>query len=81
MQCHMRSRVVAEKYLKSPLPDSYFVAVSMNDEGVIKSLLEEAGFLKMSIQKVEQFSICSTAKEAAIGLVEGGFMFKEIRQK
>jgi ubiquinone/menaquinone biosynthesis C-methylase UbiE len=74
------SRLVAEKFLKNPLPDSYYVAVSMNDEGMIKSLLEDAGFLKMSIQKVEKFSICATAREAASGLVDGGFMFKEIRQ-
>jgi ubiquinone/menaquinone biosynthesis C-methylase UbiE len=74
------SRLVAEKYLKSPLPDSYNVAVSMNDEGMIKYRLEEAGFKKMSIQKVEQLSVCPTAKEAATGLVEGGFVFKGIRE-
>lgn len=75
------SRSLAEEYLKGPLPESYDLAVSMSDEAVIKPLLEEAGFSKMSIEKVGQFSVCPTAKKAATGLVEGGFMFKEIRQR
>ncbi len=74
------SWLVAEEYLKNPLPESYGLAVSMSEEELIKPLLEEAGFSKMSIQKVEQFSVCPTAKKAASGLVEGGFIFKEIRQ-
>ena len=75
------SRSLAEKYFKGPLPDSYNLAVSMSDEVVIRSLLEEAGFSKILIEKVEQLSVCPTGKEAATGLVEGGFMFKEIRQR
>lgn len=75
------SRLLAEKYLKGPLPESYDLAVSMNDEGVIRPLLEDAGFSKIFIEKGEQFSVCPTSKEAATGLVEGGFIFKEIRQR
>lgn len=74
------SRTLAEKYMKEPLPGSYDLAVSMSDENVIKPLLEEAGFSKISVEKVQQFSVCSTAKKAATGLVDGGFVFKEIRQ-
>jgi ubiquinone/menaquinone biosynthesis C-methylase UbiE len=74
------SRLLAEKYLKAPLAESYNLTVSMSDEVVIRPLLEDAGFSKIFIEKVEQFSVCSTAKEAATGLVEGGFVFKEIRQ-
>lgn len=74
------SRSLAEKYLKGPLPGSYNLAVSMSDEDVIRPLLEEAGFSKIFIEKVKQFSVCPTGKEAATGLVEGGFIFKEIRQ-
>lgn len=74
------SRLLAEKYLKGPLPESYNQAVSMHDETVIRQLLENAGFSKISIEKVEQFSVCPTAKQAATGLVDGGFVFKEIRQ-
>jgi ubiquinone/menaquinone biosynthesis C-methylase UbiE len=75
------SRLLAEKYLQGPLPESYNMPVSMNDEVVIRPLLEKAGFTKTSIEKVEQFSVCPTAKEAATGLVEGGFIFNEIRQR
>lgn len=75
------SRLIAEKYLKTPLPGSYDLAVSMSDEVAIRPLLEEAGFSKISIDKVAQLSGCPTAKEAAAGLVEGGFVFKEIRQR
>lgn len=74
------SRLLAEKYLNGPLPESYNQAVSMSDEVGIRSLVEEAGFSKTIIEKVAQFSVCPTAREAATGLVEGGFMFKEIRQ-
>jgi ubiquinone/menaquinone biosynthesis C-methylase UbiE len=71
---------IAEEYLKGSLPESYDIAVSMSEEAVIKPLLEEAGFSKISIEKVQQFAVCSTAKKAATGFVEGGFIFKEIRQ-
>jgi ubiquinone/menaquinone biosynthesis C-methylase UbiE len=74
------SRVLAEEYLKDPLPESYNLSVSMNDETVIRPLVEGAGFSKIFIENVKQFSVCPTAKEAATGLVEGGFTFKEIRQ-
>ena len=74
------SRLLAEEYLKGPLPESYNLSVSMSDEEVIRPLVEDAGFSKIFIEKVKQFSVCPTAKEAATGLVEGGFVFKEIRQ-
>lgn len=74
------SRFIAEKYLEGPLPGSYNLAISMSDEVVIRPLIEEAGFSKIFIEKVKQFSVCPTAKEAASGLVEGGFVFKEIGQ-
>jgi len=74
------SRLLAEKYLKGPLAGSYNLTVSMSDEDIIRPLVEEAGFSKIFIEKVKQFSVCPTAKEAATGLVEGGFVFKEIRQ-
>jgi ubiquinone/menaquinone biosynthesis C-methylase UbiE len=74
-------RSVAEKYLKGPLPESHFIAVSMSDDDVIRPLLEEAGFSKIFIEKVEQFAVCPTSKEAATGLVDGGFIFKEIKQR
>ena len=74
------SRLLAEKYLQGPLAELYNLSVSMSDEDIIRPLVEDAGFSKIFIEKVEQFSACPTAKEAATGLVEGGFVFKEIRQ-
>ncbi|MBT1688636.1 class I SAM-dependent methyltransferase [Dawidia soli] len=74
------SRLLAEKYLKGPLPESYNQAVSMSDEAAILALLKKAGFAKTYIEKIARPSVCATAKEAATGLVEGGHTFKEIRQ-
>ena len=74
------SRQIAEKYLKGPLPGSYNEAVSMHDETAIRQLLENAGFSKIFIERVGLSSVCATAKQAATGFVEGGFIFKEIRQ-
>lgn len=74
------SRLVAEKYLKGPLPESYNLAVSMSDGAVIRPQLENVRFSKILIETMEQFSVSPTAKEAAAGLVEGGLVFREIRQ-
>ncbi|HTE13023.1 MAG TPA: class I SAM-dependent methyltransferase [Chitinophagaceae bacterium] len=74
------TRSIAKEYLEEPLPASYNVATSMYDEAVIKSLLQDAGFSKISIEKVQQFSVSPTAKEAANGLVEGGPFYKEIKK-
>jgi hypothetical protein len=52
----------------------------MSDEAVIKPLLQDAGFSKISIEKVELLSVCRTAKEAAHGLVEGGPIYDKIKK-
>ncbi|RYE43091.1 MAG: methyltransferase domain-containing protein [Sphingobacteriales bacterium] len=65
------SRSIAAKYLESPLPDSYNLATSMSDESAIRSLLNDAGFNKISVEKVALFSVSRTAKEAASGLATG----------
>src|SRR5262249_41591750 len=72
------ARLLAEKYLDGPLDDSYNAAVSMYDEDAIRSLLEEAGFSKIFIENVKQFSICASAKETAAGMVQGGYLFTGI---
>jgi ubiquinone/menaquinone biosynthesis C-methylase UbiE len=72
---------IAKKYLEEPLPDSYNLATSMSDETVITALLQEAGFAKMSIEKVGLQFICPTAKEAAAGLVQGGAIYEEIKKR
>ncbi|HTF29127.1 MAG TPA: methyltransferase domain-containing protein [Flavitalea sp.] len=75
------SRSIAKKYLDDPLPESYNLATSMSDEAIITPLLQNAGFSKMSVEKVGLFSVSTTAKEAADGLVEGGFIYEEIKKR
>lgn len=75
------ARSAAKKYFEGELPESYNVATSMHDEAMIRSLLEQAGFLKISIEKVQKESVCSTAKEATIGLVQSGAVFQEISRR
>jgi ubiquinone/menaquinone biosynthesis C-methylase UbiE len=74
------SRSIATKYLEEPMPESYNLATSMSDEAVITPLLEDAGFAKISIEKVALFSVSRTAKEAAYGLV-GGPIYEEIKKR
>ena len=76
------ARSIAKEYLEEPLPASYNLATSMSDETVIEQLLQKAGFSKITIEKVKQFSVSPSAKEAAYGLVEGGgLIYKEIKSR
>jgi SAM-dependent methyltransferase len=75
------SRSAAQKYFEGPLPESYNLATSMNDEAIIRPLLEDTGFSNISIEKVQKNSVCTTAKEAAIGLVRSGPVFQEIKKR
>ncbi len=75
------SRSIAEKYLEEPLPESSNLATSMNYEAVIRSLLLDAGFSNVSIEKVALFSISATAKEAAHGHVEWGPISEKIKER
>ena len=75
------SRTIAKEYLEEPLPESYNLATSMSDEAVINPLLQNAGFSKISIEKVARFSVSPTAKQATYGLVEGGLIYKEIKKR
>jgi len=76
------ARTIAKEYLEEPLPESYNIATSMNDETVIGQLLQDAGFSKITIEKVKQFSVSPSAKEAAYGLVEGGgLIYTEIKKR
>ncbi len=71
----------AKKYLDGVLPESTNVATSMSDEASIRPLLEQAGFSKITIEKVKKESFCSTAKDAAIGLVHSGPVIDEIKKR
>jgi len=76
------SRSIAKEYWKGPLPASADLATSMSDGTVIRQLLQDAGFSKIEIEKVKQFSVSPSAKEAANGLVEGGgTIYKEIQKR
>ncbi|KRT16531.1 hypothetical protein ASU31_10235 [Pedobacter ginsenosidimutans] len=74
------ARSIAMKYLEQPLPESHNLATSMNNEALITPLLKDAGFAKISIEKVKLFSVSPTAKEAACGLVEWGPVYEEIKK-
>jgi ubiquinone/menaquinone biosynthesis C-methylase UbiE len=75
------TRSIAKEYLKGPVSESYNAATSMNDEATIRSLLQDAGFSKISIEKVGKLSVSPTAKAAAIGHVEGGPFYEEIKKR
>lgn len=74
------SRYIAKQYLEDPLPASYDLATSMSDEMVIRSLLQDAGFSKLSVEKVNLHSVSRSAKEAALGFVQGGAVYDEVRK-
>ena len=74
-------RKIAKAYLEDPLPASYNLAFSMNDEMMIRNLLHDAGFSKIAIEMVNKISVCPTAKEAAEGLVQGGPLYDEIMKR
>jgi SAM-dependent methyltransferase len=71
---------VAKKYLEEPLTESDYVATSMSDTGMITDLLQVAGFMKISTETVELFSVSPTAEEAAIGFIQGGSMYGKIKR-
>ena len=71
-------RKVVKKYLEEPLPEIYSLPFSMYDETEIKNMLRPAGFTKITVEKVKKQSVCSSVKEAAIGLTQGGPIYNEI---
>ncbi|RYG48809.1 MAG: methyltransferase domain-containing protein [Chitinophagaceae bacterium] len=72
---------VAKKYLEEPLTESDNLATSMSDRNVISGLLQVAGFLKVAIERVQLFSVCPTAEEAAIGFIQGGSIYGKIKKR
>jgi ubiquinone/menaquinone biosynthesis C-methylase UbiE len=74
-------RKAAKKYLGSPLPETYNLPFSMNDETAITDLVKDAGFSKIVIEKVNKFSKGETAKDAAKGLAQGGLIYNEIMKR
>ena len=72
---------IAKQYLEEPLPASYDLPTSMSDETVIRSLLQDTGFSKLSVEKARLLSSCPSAKQAALGFVDGGSVYEEIRKR
>jgi len=75
------ARTIAKAYLEDPLPESYNLAFSMNDEMMIGKLVTDAGFSKITIEKVRKISVCPSAKQATEGLVNGGPLCDEIMKR
>src|SRR4030095_7571172 len=74
-------RKAAKKYLGDPLPASYNLPFSMNDMALIRSSLEDAGFSKIVVERVQKVSISETAKDATAGLAQGGLIYNEIMKR
>ena len=53
----------------------------MSDERGIRSLPQDTGFAKLSVEKVELLSAIPSAKEAALGFVQGGSVYDEVRKR
>ena len=75
------SRCMAKQYLEEPLPASYDLPTSMSDEIVIRSFLQDSGFSKLAVEKVRLLSATPSAKEAAVGFVQGGSVYDEVRKR
>ena len=75
------ARTTTLKYFEGALAESPNLATSMHDEDIIMPLLEDAGFSQLSIEKVQRNSVCTTAREAAIGLVLWGPIFEDIKNR
>ncbi len=72
---------ISKEYLQASVTSTANLATSMNDESLLQSLLQEAGFSNTSIEKVEKHSVSPTAKEAARGLVKGGPYYEQLKNE
>ena len=75
------SMCIAKQYLEEQLPASYDLPTSMSDEMVIRSLLKDTGFSNLSVENVKLLSVCASAKEVALGFVQGGSVYDEVRKR
>jgi ubiquinone/menaquinone biosynthesis C-methylase UbiE len=72
---------VATKYLAEPLPESSYLATSMSDAAMITQLAHDAGFEKISVEKLQLLSVSETAKNAALGFIEGASIYGTIKKR
>lgn len=71
-------RMIAEKYLPQPLPESYNLPSSMPDESMVRELLKSAGFSRIAVEKRKVDSQCRSAKDAAEAFTQAGALSNEI---
>jgi ubiquinone/menaquinone biosynthesis C-methylase UbiE len=71
-------RMIAEKYLPQPLPESYDLPSSMHDEFVVRELLKVAGFPDIVVKKLKKDTQCPSAKDAAEAFTKAGALSNEI---
>lgn len=71
-------RSAAKKYLPDALAEYYNTALSMSDETAIHSFVQNAGFSKITIERVKQLSVTATAKDAINIVSRGGPIYEEI---
>lgn len=71
-------RSILKDFFGDLLPATLRAPYSMHDPSLIRAQLIEAGFRLFDIDLVEKNSECSSAREAAFGLVHGGSLYHEI---
>jgi ubiquinone/menaquinone biosynthesis C-methylase UbiE len=74
-------RQIVKTYLGDLLPETYKLPYSMHDPNKIREQLLQAGFSAVKIDVVEKNSVSETARDAAIGMVQGGSLYNEIVRK
>lgn len=71
-------RKIVKEYFGDTLPETYKLPFSMHDPALLETQLKQIGFLSTKVEVVKKFLVCSTAKEAAKGLINGGLLYNEI---
>ncbi len=74
-------RSIVKTYITDKLPEMYGLPYAFNDHTVIRDLLEEAGFSKISVESVKKMAIAESVSEAAFGLSHGGSLYNEIMNR
>jgi ubiquinone/menaquinone biosynthesis C-methylase UbiE len=74
-------RKTVKQFLGDSLPETYRLPFSMPDPEEIKQALLLAGFSKATSEISMKSSVCASAKEAAFGLMHGGSLYEEIKNR
>jgi ubiquinone/menaquinone biosynthesis C-methylase UbiE len=74
-------RSIIKEAFGDSLPETYKLPYSLNDPESVKQELLNAGFSNIHVDVVKKKSVCTTAKEAAYGLVHGGSLYNEVAKR